>query len=116
MNAHDQARAELIEALTRTIADCRERLAMRSGVIALHNTVVRTSPGLYLVPKGEGYGVGSITSGVVMWSPRDARTQADFTRGHAGAEQAEAVPYVTALRDEVAACEDLLASLHRRAA
>lgn len=116
MTSHEQARAELIEALERCIVGCRERLAMRRGVIALHNTVVRTSPGLYLVPKGNGYGVGLITAGVVMWGPSDARIQADYTRGHAGAEQAQAVPYVTALGDEIAECERLLASLQPVAA
>lgn len=104
----NEARAELIGILKEEIAAIDERLESRRGVIALHNSVVRTSPGLYLVPKGDVYGVGSITSGIVMWSPSDAEIQAAYCRSSAGVAEAVAVPYVTALRDERAACERML--------
>lgn len=97
-------------------AEYRQQLDACSGVIALHNTVVRTSPGLYLRPKGNGYGVGGITTGVVLFSPRDAQAQAQAARAVAGAEQSEAVPYVTALRHEIAEIERLIDGLQRKVA
>lgn len=109
------ARAEVIGAFESTIAEIDRRLDARRNVIALHNSVVRTSSGLYLVPKGEGYGVGGITTGVVMWSPEDARTMAEHCRKTAGCEEAEAVPFVTALREERAELERLVNAIKKEA-
>lgn len=115
MNA-SKARLEVIEALRECVAELKAAIERRRGVIAAHNSVVRTSPGLYLVPRGDVFGVGGITSGVVMWGPEDARIQAEHSRKFPGGERAEAVFYVDALRDELKATEDLLAGIEERAA
>lgn len=106
-----KAREDFVVLLQGQITEIEQRIDGMKGVIALHNSVVRTSPGLYLVPKGGGYGVASILCGVVMWSPIDAKAQAEYSRGFPGAEKAEAVFFKDALRDELAEAKGLLAKI-----
>lgn len=110
------ARAEFIASMSGYMAELEARIEGRRGVIALHNSVVRSSSGLYLVPKGNGYGVGSILNGVVMWSPADAEKMAAHARSYAGSEDARAVYFVDALRDELAEARRLVDNLKARAA
>lgn len=109
----ESARAEVIGVFKGLIEEIDRRLESRRNVIALHNSVVRTSPGLFLVPKGDGYGVDGITRRVVLWSPDDARKMAEHARKTAGCEAAEAVPYVTALREERAELERLIGTIKK---
>jgi hypothetical protein len=99
----------LIALVEAQIKEIDFQLGMLSGVVALQNSVVRTYPGLYLVPRDGGYGVGSITKGVVCWSPEDAELMAaEVGKSTPGAK---AVPFVLALREERAALVELARSL-----
>ena len=104
-------RLETIELLKGQRAKLADALECEQGVMRGQGFVVRTSPGLYLTPKGDGYGVCSLLMGVVMWSKCDAEIQARHTRMHGGdgAADATAVHYRDALRTEITALTELIA-------
>ena len=93
-----EAAAEIVGSVNAQIAEIDERLAMLKGVIFECNSVVRVFPGLYLVPKGAGYGVGAITAGVVSWSPSNAAKMAEEAQKQS--PEAKAVYLVDALNEE----------------
>ena len=116
MNAAQQARAEVLESLKALITEIDQRVEARRGVIAGSSYVVQTSPGLYLVPNGAGFGVGGITSGVVMWDERIASVYAHNVRKQPGGEGAKIVHWLDALAEERAQAVSLIDNIESRAA
>lgn len=102
------ARSEVVSELQRYAFEIQARIEGLKGVMMGQNSVVRASPGLYLVPKGEDYGVAGILQGVVMWSPSDAKKMAEHCRKYPGSEAAEAVFFADALRQELAELNKLI--------
>lgn len=97
----EQAKKEVAAQMREYAAEIEKRIEGLKGVMMGQNSVVRASPGLYLVPKDGGYGVAGILQGVVMWSPIDAKKMAEHCRKFPGSEAAQAVFFADALRAEL---------------
>jgi hypothetical protein len=84
-----------------------EHLTGGPSVLRGETHVVRTHPGLYLIPAAGGYQAGSIDSALI-WPKAEAEALAERSRAHPGSEGAAAVEYLQALRDEEAQLAHLL--------
>lgn len=105
-----KAAAEIADSMARYEAELESRIESLRGVMMGQNSVVRiggVKGSRYLVPKDGGYGVAGILCGVVMWSPSDARLMAEHCRKSPGCEDAEAVFFADALRQELANVKEI---------
>lgn len=106
---------EVIAIFNERAAAISNQIDMLSRCIVGNNTVVRTSPGLYLRFAGgvEFYPVG--VEACSRWTPEDgARIAADCSNG--AGDKATAVLLIDALRDEQATLAGLIAALEKVAA
>lgn len=111
--AVEAARDEVVAGLEAGLDALEWKLDMMSGVIAGNNRVIRVdASGLYLVRKGDGYGVGGLAGvGLVLYSPESAKKMVEHCKKSPGFEAAEAVFYVDALKAEIEGSKKLLESI-----
>lgn len=102
------SKAQMIEQIEQHAAELRHSLQMMEGVIVGHPWVIQLAPGAYLVPKGEGYGVGSVLR-TVCYSPEriDAAVAHIQNQSLAPFPKIKKIDRRDALREEIAAHEDI---------
>lgn len=115
----EAARAEVLASLKAGRADYAEALERRRGVLVDAGWVTRFAGGFYnRITLDANKTITAIKACGVLhathMTERDARTVAAVTKNGAG-QACEAVPYVQALRDELAAIEKLIGDIEARA-